>query len=87
MAWTHAINTLENDPRAVFAEMRQTAFDQPYLKLMSGNRIDGRPTEKPVITIALAWSPEQQPTRKEMIEAGHSFLEHMGRHPYSGVYA
>jgi hypothetical protein len=78
VAWTHALNTLENDPEAVLAEMRQTAFDQPYLKMVSGNRIDGRPTEKPVMTVALAWSPSENPQPKEMIEAGKSFLEHMG---------
>lgn len=77
VAWTHAINTLETEPEAVLAEMRQTAFDQPILKLLSGNRIDGRPTERTVMTVALAWSPHQRPTREEMIEAGHSFLQHM----------
>ena len=45
---------------------------------MPGNRIDGRPTEKPVMTIALAWSPEQSPTRADMIGAAESFLTHMG---------
>lgn len=82
VAWTQALNTLENEPEAVFAEMRQTAFDQPYLKMMSGNRIDGRPTEKPVMTIALAWSPEENPSRKDMLAGGESFLEHMGWHEH-----
>jgi Relaxase/Mobilisation nuclease domain len=77
VAWTHAINTLENDPEAVLSEMRRTAFDQPLLKMLSGNRIDGRPTEKTVMTVSLAWSPEQTPTKDDMIEAGLSFLQHM----------
>jgi hypothetical protein len=79
VAWTHAINTLEDDPEQVLAEMRQTAFDQPLLKHLSGNRVDGRPTERTVMTVALAWSPEQErPDRQHMIETGHSFLQHMG---------
>jgi hypothetical protein len=77
LAWTHAINTLENEPEAVFAEMRQTSFDQTLLKQLSGNRLDGRPTERPVMTVALAWSPEQSPNRQDMIDAGMSFLRHM----------
>lgn len=77
VAWTYAINTLENEPEAVLAEMRHTAFDQFLLKMESGNRIDGRPTEKLVMTVALAWAPTEKPTREDMIEAGHSFLQHM----------
>jgi hypothetical protein len=78
VAWTYAINTLENDPESVLAEMRRTAFDQPLLKRLSKNRSDGRPTEKTVMTVALAWSPLQTPTKNDMIEAGHSYLQHMG---------
>jgi Relaxase/Mobilisation nuclease domain len=86
VAWTYAINTVENDPEAVLAEMRQTSFDQPILKMLSGNRIDGRPTETPVMTVALAWSPEQNPTRNQMIEAGHSYLQHMGWEAHQALF-
>jgi hypothetical protein len=78
VAWTHSLNTLEDDPQAVLAEMRQTALDQGMLKHLAGNRGDGRPTERTVLTVALAWSPEQSIDRPQMIEAGLSFLEHMG---------
>src|ERR1043165_6486956 len=77
VAWTYAINTLENEPEAVLAEMRHTAFDQFLLKLESGNRIDGRPCERPVMTVALSWAPDETLTREEMIAAGRSFLQHM----------
>ena len=80
VAWTHAINTLENDPDAVLAEMRHTAFDQFILKMESGNRIDGRPTEKSVMTVSLAWAPTEEVTREEMIAASRSYLEHMNWH-------
>ena len=86
LAWTYAVNTLENEPEAVFAEMRQTAFDQPLLKQLSGNRLDGRPTERTVMTVALAWSPEQSPDRQEMIEAGKSFLKHMGWDQHQALF-
>jgi hypothetical protein len=77
VAWTYAINTLEDEPEAVLAEMRVTAFNQFLLKMESGNRIDGRPVERPVMTVALAWPREETPTREEMIESGHSFLQFM----------
>src|SRR5258707_9530125 len=75
VAWAHAINTMEDEPEAVLAEMRQTAFDQPILKMLSGNRVDGRPTEKPVMTVALSWAPDQKPTKEQMIEAGKFLLK------------
>jgi Relaxase/Mobilisation nuclease domain len=78
VAWTHSLNTLEDDPEAVLAEMRQTAFDQTMLKHLAGKRGDGRPTEQTVMTVALAWSPDQSPDRQAMIDAGTSFLKHMG---------
>lgn len=86
LAWTYSRNTMEDEPEAVLAEMRQTAFDQSLLKLTSGNRIDGRPTERPVMTVALAWSPEQSPTREDMIEAGNSFLKHMGWEEHQALF-
>jgi hypothetical protein len=78
VAWTHTLNTLEDEPEAALAEMRQTAFDQNMLKHMAGNRGDGRPTERTVMTVVLSWSPDQNPDRADMIEAGTSFLKHMG---------
>jgi hypothetical protein len=77
VAWTFAHNTLEEDPKAVLAEMRHTAVSQPLLKHLSGNRMDGRPTERAVMTVSLAWSPEEGPDKEQMVEAGLSFLKEM----------
>jgi Relaxase/Mobilisation nuclease domain len=78
VAWTYAHNTLEDDPQAVIREMQYTAMHQEMLKYLSGNRTDGRPTKNTVMTVALAWSPDQSPTKEQMIEAGRSYLQHMG---------
>jgi len=86
VAWTYALNTLEEEPEAVLAEMQQTAFDQQLLKQLSGNRMDGRPTERPVMTVALAWAPNQSPTREEMIETGRSFLKGMGWDEHQALF-
>lgn len=78
VAWTHAVNTMEDEPEAVLTEMSRTARNQGLLKRLAGKREVGRPTEDTVTTVALSWSPDQHPDREEMIEAGMSFLKHMG---------
>jgi hypothetical protein len=82
VAWTHARNTLESEPEAVIREMQHTAMSQQSLKYLSGNRTDGRPTERTVMTVSLAWHPEQQPTRKHMLETAESFLAGMRFHEH-----
>lgn len=86
VAWTHARNTLHDAPEAVLSEMRQTAFDQQQLKMLSGNRIDGRPTDKPVMTLALSWHPSQKPTQEQMIQAGEGYLRHMGWQDHQALF-
>jgi MobA/VirD2-like, nuclease domain len=78
VAWTHTENTMHDDPQAALAEMRITFFDQQRLREASGNRTDGRPIERPVVTVALSWSPEQEVSKEQMIAAGRSYLAHMG---------
>ena len=87
VAWTYAINTMEEEPERVLAEMRRTCLDQQYLKLVSGNRTDGSPTQKPVFTVALSWSPDEPaPTKQQMIEGGHSYLQHMGWEAHQALF-
>jgi len=87
VAWTYAVNTLEEEPERVLAEMRRTCFDQQYLKMNSGNRLDGSRTQKPVFTVALSWSPDEPaPTKQQMIEAGHSYLQHMGWEAHQALF-
>ncbi|MCX7310287.1 MAG: relaxase/mobilization nuclease domain-containing protein [Alphaproteobacteria bacterium] len=85
VAWTHAINTSEEDPEQVLAEMRQTAFDQPLLKFMAGHGW-GSTMEKPVMTIALAWEHDRQLSKEQMIDAGESYLKHMGWHEHQALF-
>lgn len=86
VAWTYAINALEEEPAAVIREMQHTALSQAFLKRISGNRSDGRPTGKTVMTVALSWSPEEDPSQMEMIAAGRSFLEHMGFEQHQALF-
>src|SRR5262245_8452019 len=78
VAWTYAVNTLENEPERVLAEMRRTCFDQQYLKMLSGNRVDGSRTQK---------SPDEPaPSKQQMIEGGHSYLQHMGWEAHQALF-
>jgi hypothetical protein len=77
VAWTRALNTLENEPEAVIREMQHTAMSQQRLKYLSGHRTDGRPTERTVMTVSLAWHPEQQVSRQQMVETAEAFLKKM----------
>lgn len=86
VAWTHTENTLSDDAAEAFAEMRKTAFDQPILKQLSGNRIDGRPTDRPVMTVSLAWAPDQEPSKEHMIATGREFLRAMGWQEHQAVF-
>lgn len=86
VAWAHTENTLSDDPAEAFAEMRKTSFDQPMLKHLSGNRTDGRPTDRPVMTISLAWAPDQEPTKEHMIATGRDFLKAMGWEDHQAVF-
>ena len=78
VAWTHTLNCLHDDPGLALREMQHTCMDQSFLKMVSGNRTDGRPTEKTVMTVALAWHPDQDPTKAQMIDAAVDYLTHMG---------
>jgi Relaxase/Mobilisation nuclease domain len=61
----------------VIVQLVQRLPRSPLFGMLSGNRIDGRPTDKPVLTVALSWAPTQTPTKEQMIEAAQSYLKHM----------
>jgi len=78
VAWTWSLNCVHDAPEWVLKEMRYTQLSQRRLKMASGKRMDGRPTEKPLMTIGLAFRPDQRPDKAQMIKAAEAFLDHMG---------
>ena len=78
VAWTYSLNCVHDAPEWVLKEMRYTHLSQPWLKMASRKRVDGRPSEKPLMTVGLAWRPDQRPDKAHMIEAAQEFLDHMG---------
>lgn len=86
VAWTHTVNTLHDDPEKALTEMRWTAYEQDYLKQLSGNKLSGRPTEKPVMTVALSWAKDQEPSQAHMVSTGKEFLHFMGWQDHQALF-
>ena len=70
VAWTETRNTAHDAADDAFAEMIATARDQDQLKIMSGERLSGRPCEQPVMTISLSWHPSEKPGKEQMMRGG-----------------
>ena len=66
VAWTHAMNTLHDEPHAVLREMQWVSYNQQHIKREAGGSAAGRPKEDTVMTIALAWHAENPPGKPHM---------------------
>lgn len=75
IAWTHTENMMTNNPDKAWKVMAYTAMSQDRLKEASGISKAGRKLEKPVFTYSLAWHPEQNPGKEEMLEAAQQSIE------------
>lgn len=85
VAWTQTRKCMHDAPQAALAEMIRTAEEQLEIKAESGGNLSGRPLQKPVMTVALSWSPKQTPTDQEMARAADEFLKHMGLNEHQAV--
>jgi hypothetical protein len=86
VAWMTTRNCAANDPELAFKEMAATAWDAEHLKSAAGEHTSGRPLEKPVMTISLAWHPSERPGAGEMEKAADSYLRCMGWDQHQAVY-
>lgn len=78
VAWTHTENMLTVDPVKAVKVMAFTALEQDRLKEASGQVRTGRKLSKPVFTYSLAWHPEQNPTKDQMLEAALQSIKALG---------
>lgn len=76
--WTHTENLLTDDPDKAWKVMAYTAREAGRLKEASGQRASGRKLEKPVFAYSLAWHPEQNPDRDQMLEAARKSIRYLG---------
>lgn len=75
VAFTHTENLPTNSPDKAVACMARTAMHQNEIKARAGGSAKGRKLEYPVYTYSLAWHPDQEPTRAQMIEAAQETLK------------
>lgn len=85
VAWSQTRNLAHDDMPSAIHEMYQTYEDAPLLKEQAGIR-GGQPLEKSVKHISLSWSPDQEPTKEQMIEAADGFLKHMKWDQHQAVF-
>ncbi len=76
--WVHTTNLLTEDMDKAWKVMAYTALEQQRLKESSGQRLSGRKLEKPVFAYSLAWHPEQDPDKEEMLEAAQRSVQALG---------
>ena len=74
VAFTHAENVPTQNPEKALKWMIWTAKHADELKRESGAARTGRDCTKPVYCFSLAWHPEEQPKKQEMIAAGRQAL-------------
>lgn len=77
VGWTHTLNLAHDDAASAVDEMLWTARNAELLKQEAGIRAGGRATENAVKHVSLNWSPEENPSRQDMIDATEEFLQHM----------
>ena len=86
VGFTHTENIPTNDPHKAMKWMAWTAINTEELKGESGGATWGA-CEKPVYTFSLAWHPEEQPKKWEMIGAGRRALIELGLQDHETVMA
>ena len=74
------------DAELALRYMAYTAMRQNELKAASGQVMTGRKLSKTVYTYSLAWSPEEEPTRDEMIEAARDTLTVLGIQEHEALF-
>lgn len=78
VAWTETRNLAADDPDIAWRIMAATALDQGRLKEQAGVKNTGRKSDKHVLHFTLAWHPEQEPNRDEMMKAANGAIKVLG---------
>jgi hypothetical protein len=85
VAFTHTENIPTNDPHKAVKWMAWTAMNAEELKRQSGSAMTGRSCARPVFSFSLAWHPEEEPKKWEMIGAGRRALIALGLQEHETV--
>ncbi len=78
VVWSEARNLSTDDPDMGWRIMAATAMDQDRLKSQAGVKNTGRKSDKHVLHISLAWHPDQDPSREDMVMAADQAIKAIG---------
>jgi hypothetical protein len=84
--FTHTENLPTRDPEKALKCMAWTAMHAEQLKLKSGWKLTGRKGELPVYSYSLAWHPDQDPTKEQMIDAARESLKILGLDKHEALF-
>lgn len=84
IGFTHTGNMMTDDPDKAWKVMSYTAKSQDRLKQAAGHSAVGNKCQKPIMTYALNWHPEQNPSQDHMLETALQSIEVLGleKHEY-----
>lgn len=80
VGFVETLNLRTDDPDKAWRIMAMTASRQDALKLDAGVPLTGKKTDQLVYAYSLSWSPDEKPTRKEMMKTVRSSLKALGAH-------
>lgn len=78
VAFTHTENLPTDDPELALRYMAFTAMRQAELKARSGAARTGRKLAQSVYAYSLSWSPDETPSREDMVQAARETVKLLG---------
>lgn len=85
VAFAQTVNLPTDDPEKAMGWMAHTALRQAEIKAAAGGVAKGRKLRDPVYAYSLSWSPDEQPTREQMLAAGMETLKRLGLEGHEAV--
>jgi len=85
VAFAQTVNLPTADPEKAMGWMAHTALRQAEIKAAAGGVAKGRKLRDPVYAYSLSWSPDEQPTREQMLAAGMETLKRLGLDGHEAV--
>lgn len=85
VAFTHTLNLPTEDADKAIGWMAHTAMRQAEIKVAAGGVAKGRKLRDPVYAYSLSWSPDEQPTKEQMLAAGVETLKRLGLEGHEAV--
>lgn len=86
VAFTEAVNLPTRDPDTAIRCMAYTAANQNAIKTAAGGSAKGRKLASPVYAYSLSWSPDEQPTPEQMLQAGRDTLKTLGLSEHEALF-